>query len=86
MAYRNGKYYNAAYSYEEARMYLTKYKEALDALVSGQVKEYTIGSRSVTLLNVDELTAMVDKFAAIKERYETNSRPARNVAVVFRDT
>ena len=32
MAYRGGKYTNAAYSYEEAKTYLTKYKEALDAL------------------------------------------------------
>ena len=86
MAYRGGKYYNAAYSYAEVCGYLSKYKAALDALVSGQAKEYTIGSRSVTLLDVDDLTAMVDKFAAIKEKYETNSRPPRNVAVVFRDT
>ena len=86
MAYRNGKYYHAAYSYEEAKTYLAKYKEALDALVSGQAKEYTIGSRSVTLLDVDDLTAMVDKFAGIVSKYEGNSRPARSVAVVFRDT
>lgn len=86
MAYRSGKYYNAAYSYQEAKDYLAKYKEALDALVSGQVKEYTIGSRSVTLLDVDDLTAMVDKFAAIVSKYEGNSRPPRSVAVVFRDT
>lgn len=86
MAYRGGKYTNAAYSYEEAKTYLNKYKEALDALVSGQVQEYTIGSRSVTLLNVGELTAMVNKFAAIVSKYEGNTRPPRSVAVVFRDT
>jgi hypothetical protein len=86
MAYRSGKYTNAAYSYEEAKLYLDEYKEALHALVSGQVKEYTIGSRSVTLLDVDDLTAMVDKFAAIVSKYEGNSRPPRSVAVVFRDT
>lgn len=86
MAYRSGRYYHPAYTYQEACDYLDKYKEALDALVSGQAKEYTIGSRSVTLLDVDDLDAMVDKFAAIKARYEANSRPARSVAVVFRDT
>lgn len=86
MAYRNGRYYNAAYTYEETCTYLTMYKEALTALVDGQAKEYTIGSRSVTLLDIDDIEAMIDKFASIKEKYETNTRPPRSVAVVPRDT
>lgn len=86
MAYKNGTYYNAAYSYEDAKQYLTQYKEALTALVDGQAKEYTIGSRSVTLLDLDDIERMINKFAAIVEKYETNTRPCRNVAVVFRDT
>ena len=85
MSYVNGRYTNAAYSYEETCTYLAKYKEALDALVDGQVQEYTIGSRSVTLLNVSELEAMVAKFAAIKAKYEAAKRPTRNVAIVPRD-
>lgn len=86
MAYRNGQYYNAAYSYEETCTYLAEYKAALTALVDGQAKEYTIGSRSVTLLDLEDIEKMIDKFAAIKEKYETNVRPPRSVAVVFRDT
>ena len=86
MAYRNGQYTNAAYSYEEAKLYLKQYKEALTALVDRQAKEYTIGSRSVTFLDLDDIERMVNKFAAIVEKYENGSRPARNVAVVFRDT
>lgn len=86
MAYRSGKYYNAAYKYEEAKLYLTQYKEALSALVDGQAKAYKIGSREVTLLDLDDIERMIDKFAAIVEKYETNSRPPRSVAVVFRDT
>lgn len=86
MAYRNGEYYNPAYSYEETKMYLEKYKEALLALVEGQAKSYKIGSREVTLLDVDELEAMINRFAQIKEKYETGTRPPRSVAVVFRDT
>ena len=86
MAYKNGQYYNAAYTYQEACLYLTQYKDALTALVDGQAKEYTIGSRSVTLLDLDDIEKMIDKFAAIKEKYETNTRPPRSVAVVFRDT
>jgi len=86
MAYRNGKYYNAAYSYEEAKLYLAQYKDALTALVDGQVKEYTIGSRSVTMLDLPDIERMINKFAAIVEKYETSARPPRNVAVVFRDT
>ena len=86
MAYKNGQYYNAAYSYSEAKEYLTQYKEALTALVDGQAKEYTIGSRSVTLLDLEDIERMIDKFAAICEKYETTTRPPRNVAVVFRDT
>ncbi len=86
MAYRNGKYYNAAYTYEETCRYLDDYKAALTALVDGQAKEYQIGTRRVTLLDVGDIEAMIDKFAGIKEKYETNVRPARSVAVVFRDT
>lgn len=86
MAYKNGSYYNAAYSYDEARTYLAQYKAALTALVDGQAKEYTIGSRSVTLLDLDDIERMIDKFAGICERYESNTRPPRSVAVVFRDT
>lgn len=86
MAYNGGKYYNAAYSYEEAKLYLTQYKQALTALVDGQAKAYRIGSREVTLLDLADIERMIDKFAGIVERYETNTRPPRNVAVVFRDT
>lgn len=86
MAYRKGKYYNAAYSYEEAKLYLQEYKAALSALVDGQAKAYRIGSREVTLLEVDDIEKMIDKFAAIVEKYENGARPSRSVAVVFRDT
>ena len=86
MGYRNGKYYNAAYTYEEAKLYLSQYKEALTAVVDGQAKSYRIGSREVTLIDPDYIEAMIDKFAAIVEKYETNTKPARSVAVVFRDT
>lgn len=86
MGYRNGQYYNAAYTYEEAKLYLTQYKEALTALVDGQAKAYKIGSREVTLLDVEDIEKMIDKFAAIVEKYENSARPPRSVAVVFRDT
>lgn len=86
MAYRKGQYKNAAYSYEEACNYLKMYKDALTALVDGQAQAYKIGSREVTLLDCDYLERMINKFAAIKEKYENAARPARNVAVVFRDT
>lgn len=86
MAYKAGKYYNAAYTYEEACLYLAQYKAALTALVDGQAKAYKIGSREVTLLDLSDIEAMIDKFAGIKEKYETNTRPPRSVAVVPRDT
>lgn len=85
MAYRNGVYYHAAYTYQEVCTYLDEYKAALSALVNGQVKEYTIGTRSVTMMDIGDIEAMIDKFAAIKEKYESNTRPPRSVAVVFRD-
>ena len=68
MAYRAGKYYNPAYTYEETCMYLSQYKDALAALVDGQAKSYRIGSREVTLLDVEDIEAMIDKFAGIKEK------------------
>ncbi len=85
MGYRNGVYTHAAYTYEEVCTYLTDYKAALTALVNGQVKEYTIGTRSVTMMDLDEIKKMIDYFAGIKEKYENSSRPSRSVAVVFRD-
>lgn len=86
MAYRNGKYYNAAYSYEETCRYLEEYKKAKTDILNGQVKEYSIGTRAAKMLSLEEIEAMIDKFAGIKEKYETNVRPTRSVAVVFRDT
>ena len=86
MAYRSGKYYNAAYTYEEAKLYLAQYKQALTDVIEGQARSYKIGSREVTLIDPQYIEAMIDKFASIVEKYETNSRPPRSVAVVFRDT
>ena len=81
MAYKNGQYYNAAYTHEEAKLYLTQYKEALTALVDGQAKEYTIGSRSVTLLDIDDIERMIDKFAAIvPEQSPAHNLPAQAAA------
>ena len=85
MGYRDGKYTHAADSYQEVCTYLTEYKAALTALVSGQVKAYKIGTREVTMMDLDEIKKMIDYFAGIKEKYENSSRPPRSVAVVFRD-
>lgn len=86
MPYKNGRYYNAAYSYDEAKEYLKLNKDALKALIDGQAKEYTIGSRSVTLLDIDDLEKQIAKFSKIVNDYEANTRPTRNAAIVFRDT
>ncbi len=86
MPYKNGTYYNVAYTYAEAKEYLAMYKAALTALVDGQAKEYTIGSRSVTLLDLEDIERMIAKFAKIVNDYELNTRPTRNAAIVFRDT
>lgn len=86
MGYRKGVYQHPAYTYEETCRYLSMYKGALTALVEGQAKEYQIGSRRVTLLDVEEIENEIGKFAAIKDKYELGTRPARSAAVVFRDT
>ena len=86
MAYRNGKWYDPAYPYEEVCRYLELYKKAKEDIVNGQVREYGIGTRYAKMLSLEEIEAEIRKFAAIKEKYETNTRPARSVAVVFRDT
>ena len=36
-------------------------------------------------MDLDEIKKMIDYFAAIKDKYENNTRPPRSVAVVFRD-
>lgn len=78
--------YRTAYKYTEAKEYLALYKDAERSLVTGQVKGYKIGTREVTLLDLDEIEKAIQKFANIVESYEQNKRTTRNVAVVFRDT
>lgn len=78
--------YRTAYTYTEAKEYLALYKDAERSLVTGQVKGYKIGTREVTLLDLDEIERAIQKFANIVESYEQNKRTTRNVAVVFRDT
>ena len=78
--------YRSAYTYAEAKEYLALYKDAERSLIIGQVKGYKIGTREVTLLDLEEIEREIQKFSNIIESYEQNKRTARNVAVVFRDT
>lgn len=78
--------YRSAYKYAEAKEYLALYKDAERSLITGQVKGYKIGTREVTLLDLEEIEREIQKFSNIIESYEQNKRTARNVAVVFRDT
>ena len=86
MPYVNGKYVNYSFSLEECRDMVDICKQAIVDLMSGQAQEYTIGSRSVKFISINQAQEMLDFFAGELRKYEVGSRPARSVAVVFRDT
>lgn len=77
--------YRSAYTLEEARDYLKLWKDCERALATGQVQSYTIGSRQLTMLDIDEVERMITKYANIVESYEQNKRTTRSVAIVPRD-
>ena len=51
--------YTGAYTLEEAREYLTLWKDCERALATGQAKAYRVGSREFTAFDLDEVAAQI---------------------------
>lgn len=54
--------YTGAYTLEEAREYLTLWKDCERALATGQAKAYRVGSREFTAFDLDEVAAQIARF------------------------
>ncbi|MBQ9252256.1 MAG: hypothetical protein IJ188_06450 [Clostridia bacterium] len=86
MPYVGKKYINYAYSYQECKDMVELCKKAMTDLIDGQAQEYTIGSRQVKFLTLQQAQDMMNYFSSELRKYEIGTPPPRSVAVVFRDT
>lgn len=85
MPYVSGRYVNYAYTYTECKEMVEICKQAVKDLMSGQAQEYTIGSRNVKFINVDDAQDWLNYFVSELRKYEMGTRPGRSVAVVPRN-
>ena len=70
---------------EEAQAMLASWKEAARALASGQVKEYQIGTRKLTMLDMETIERQIRHFGEVADELngKINTRSVRRA--VFRD-
>ncbi len=74
-----------AYTIEEAREMLALWKACEKALASGQAKEYKVGTREFTALDLPEIAARINYFSNVVEALSGTVRTKRVVRVVPRD-
>ena len=74
-----------AYTLAEAREMLTLWKECEKALASGQAKEYRVGTREFTAVDLPDIAARINYFGNVVEALSGNVRTKRVVRVVPRD-
>ena len=73
------------YTLEEARSYLEMYKEAEREIVVGGAKQYKVGSREFTALDLSEIHKWISYWAGIIDSLTGSARSKKTSAVVFRD-
>lgn len=73
------------YTLEEAKEMLKIWKDCELALASGQAKEYQIGTRSFTSVDLPDIVARVNYFANKIEQLSGKSRTSRVTRIVPRD-
>lgn len=74
-----------AYSITEAREMLTLWKECEKALASGQAKEYRIGTREFTAVDLPDIAERIRYFSNVIESLSGTTRTTRVTRVVPRD-
>lgn len=73
------------WSHQEALEMVSEIKKAIKSIVSGTAKEYTIGTRKYTALDLDELNSLLRYFGNVAEATGGTVRTNRVVRVVPRD-
>lgn len=74
-----------AYTLAEAREMLALWKECEKALASGQAKEYRVGTREFTAVDLPDIAARINYFGNVVEALSGAVRTSRVVRVVPRD-
>ncbi|MDD3881901.1 MAG: DUF6148 family protein [Eubacteriales bacterium] len=74
-----------AYTINEAREMLALWKECERALASGTAKEYKIGTREFTAIDLPDIAARINYFGNLVEALSGKVRTKRVVRVVPRD-
>ena len=77
--------FTSAYTLEEARDMLQKWKECEYALASGQAEYYKVGSREYRAIDLGEIAARIQYFKNLVDSLSGNGRTTRVTRVVFRD-
>ena len=73
------------YTRDEAIELLASYKACERAIVDGTAKEYRIGSRAYTALDLTEIRKRINELAALADALRTGRRMTRTAIVVPRD-
>lgn len=74
-----------SYTLSEAQEMLTLWKACEKALASGQAKEYRVGTREFTALDLPEVAARITFFGDVIESLSGQTRSTRVVRIVPRD-
>ena len=75
----------SAYSRDEAQELLESYKKCERAIVDGTAKEYKIGSRMYTALDLDQIRKRINELAALVDALTAGKRAPQAALVVPRD-
>lgn len=76
---------STAYTLEEAREMLQMWKDCEKALASGTVKSYRIGTRELTMLDIDEITRQINRYSNMVDALSGKVSTSRVRCVVPRD-
>lgn len=76
---------DTVWTMEEAQEMVAQIKEAIKSIVGGTAKEYKIGTRSYTALDLPELNSMLTYFGNVVESLSGKGRKSRVVRAVIRD-
>jgi len=73
------------YTITEAREMLQLWKDCERALASGQAKEYRIGTREFTAIDLPEIAQRINYFGNVIEALSGSARTVRVARIVPRD-
>lgn len=74
-----------AYTLAEARRMLKIWKDCEEALATGRVKEYVIGTRRLTMIDMEDIEKQIQRYANIIEALSGATRTTKVARAVPRD-